>query len=145
MIKTPEITKDYLIVISCGSAKTDFVTNAEHLYTGAPFREGLRYAKTLVPREQIRILSAKYGLLRLDDLVEPYRIRMGKPGSIIAEKVQQQAAEQGIVNEPKVVVFGGIDYYNLCVKIWPHALRLYEGLTIDRIQKLYYDLLRKES
>ena len=142
MIKTPEITNDYLIVISCGSAKTDFATNAEHLYTGTPFKLALRYAKVLVPRNQIRILSAKYGLLGLDDIVEPYKLRMGKPGSIVSDKVKAQAASQGIMSANKVVVFGGIDYYNLCATIWPHATRLYEGITIDKITKLYAQLLK---
>jgi hypothetical protein len=141
----PEITKDYLIVISCGSAKTDFMTNAEHLYVGTPFKLALRYAKTLVPRDQIKILSAKYGLLNLDDLVEPYKLRMGKPGSIVSEKVKSQAITQGIKAAPKVVVFGGIDYYNLCSEVWPHAQRLYEGITIDKITKLYARLLKEQN
>lgn len=145
MLSTPVITNDYLIVVSCGSAKTDYTTNAEHLYIGTPFKLAIKYAKSLVPRDQIRILSAKYGLLKLDDLAEPYRLRMGKPGSIVSNKVKSQAIAQGISSAPKVVVFGGIDYYNLCAEVWPHAQRLYEGITIDKITKLYAQLLKEEK
>jgi hypothetical protein len=41
------------------------------MYTSDLFKKSLTYAKQLNPRK-IYILSAKYGVLELDDLIDPY-------------------------------------------------------------------------
>jgi hypothetical protein len=144
-IDTPIITPDYLIIVSCGSAKVDYKTQARHLYVGGLFTLALKYALTQVDEKQIRIMSAKHGLLKLDDLVEPYKLRMGRPGSIVADKVKSQARQQGIDLAPKVIVFGGLDYYNLCKEIWPHAIRITEGKRFGQIMKVYSDLIKEHN
>jgi len=44
---------------------------AQDLYISALFQKNLQYAKSLNP-DKIFILSAKYGLLKLDEEIEPY-------------------------------------------------------------------------
>lgn len=72
-----------LFVIPCGGSKLPLSSPARSLYTGAMFR----FCLTVVEEEAelaaaagrdvaVRILSARYGLLDLDTLVEPYDRRM---------------------------------------------------------------------
>lgn len=68
-----------IILISCVSKKLDRTTTAETIYTSALFKKNLTYAKSLNPNE-IFILSAKYGLLKLTDEIEPYDKTLNKMG-----------------------------------------------------------------
>ena len=43
--------------------------------------------------ENIRILSAKHGLIKLDTIVEPYDLKMGQKGSVTSETLAEQLAE----------------------------------------------------
>jgi len=61
-----------LVLISCGSEKLDRATPAADLYTGPLFRLQLELARQWVKDENIRILSAKHGVVELDQVVEPY-------------------------------------------------------------------------
>lgn len=60
-----------IVLISCGKEKRCCKSKSQDLYKGALFRKSLQYARSLGP-DAIYILSAKYGLLRLDDEIEPY-------------------------------------------------------------------------
>lgn len=60
-----------IILISCVKTKQDKKTEAEFLYTSDLFKSSLKYAKQQKP-DNIFILSAKYGLLKLSDKIEPY-------------------------------------------------------------------------
>lgn len=60
-----------VVFISCVSKKLPHRARAEELYVSDLFKKSLAYAKSLRPRT-IYILSAKYGLLKLDKTIEPY-------------------------------------------------------------------------
>ena len=60
-----------IVLISCVSKKLERKSTAESLYISSLFKKNLTYAKSLKPNE-IYILSAKYGLLKLTDEIEPY-------------------------------------------------------------------------
>ena len=60
-----------IVLISCVSKKLSHKAGAEHLYISPLFRLNLKFAKHLKP-DKIFILSAKYGLIRLDEEIEPY-------------------------------------------------------------------------
>lgn len=60
-----------IILISCGSKKLDHKAKAIEMYIGPLFQYGLNFAKKMNPNE-IYILSAKYGLLNLDQEISPY-------------------------------------------------------------------------
>jgi len=60
-----------IVLISCVKTKLDHPAKAEHLYISDLFTKNLDYAKKLKP-DHIFILSAKYGLLRLNDKIAPY-------------------------------------------------------------------------
>ena len=60
-----------IVLISCVKSKADHAAKARDLYTSLWFRLALRYAEMMKP-DEVFVLSAKYGLLNLDVVVEPY-------------------------------------------------------------------------
>lgn len=60
-----------IILISCVSKKLSHRAKAKDLYISSLFKYNLKYAKSLNP-DKIFILSAKYGLLDLEEEIEPY-------------------------------------------------------------------------
>jgi len=62
-------------LISCTKSKKQYTCKAEEMYLPSPkFRASLEYAENRVTNreEQIFIISAKYGLLALNDLIDTY-------------------------------------------------------------------------
>lgn len=66
-----------IVLISCVSKKLDKKSTAEKIYTSSLFKKNLAYAKSLNP-SGIFILSAKHGLLKLTDEIEPYDKTLNK-------------------------------------------------------------------
>jgi len=66
-----------IVLISCVSKKLDRKSTAEKIYTSSLFKMNLTFAKSLNP-DGIFILSAKYGLLKLTDEIEPYDKTLNK-------------------------------------------------------------------
>jgi hypothetical protein len=60
-----------IVFISCVRQKLPSRSLAKNLYVSPLFRLNLRYAQSLTP-DGIFILSAKYGLVELDDDLDPY-------------------------------------------------------------------------
>lgn len=60
-----------IVLISCASKKLAYKSKAEDLYISTLFRLSFAYAKKLKP-DKIFILSAKYGLLNLNDEIATY-------------------------------------------------------------------------
>jgi hypothetical protein len=65
------LTMKRVVLISCVSRKLAHAALAKDLYVSALFQFWLRYARTLEP-DNIFILSAKYGLVDLEQPLEPY-------------------------------------------------------------------------
>src|SRR5690606_21078931 len=66
-----------IILISCVSKKLDRESTTEEIYTSSLFKKNLTYAKSLKP-SGIFILSAKHGLLKLTEEIEPYDKTLNK-------------------------------------------------------------------
>ena len=66
-----------IVLISCVSKKLNHKSKAQDLYVSPLFQKNLQYAKSLNP-DKIFILSAKYGLLRLNEEIEPYDKTLNK-------------------------------------------------------------------
>lgn len=65
-----------VIVLGCGKSKLLRPAPARELYTGSLFRAGRRYAEALgVPWV---ILSALHGIVRPEQLLEPYDVQRGR-------------------------------------------------------------------
>ncbi|SMB94593.1 conserved hypothetical protein [Hymenobacter roseosalivarius DSM 11622] len=69
--------KKTIVLISCASQKLKHKAEAQDLYISQIFRASLAYAKSLNP-DKIFILSAKYHLLKLDNVIEHYNTTLSK-------------------------------------------------------------------
>lgn len=110
-----------LILIACGASKRAQPSPAAELYTGSLFRSSLQWARSVAPDDRIRIISAKHGLVALNQVLMPYDVRLGQADSMSADGVHVQATDQGLLNEPNVIVVGGKDYVRFARRVWPHA------------------------
>lgn len=62
-----------VVLLSCASQKLSRCAKAKDLYISTLFKLSLKYANNLRPGpDSIYILSAKYGLLDLDQEIDPY-------------------------------------------------------------------------
>ena len=66
-----------IVFLSYVKSKRDSPCAARDMYTSDLFQKSLAYAMQLKPRK-VYILSAKYGLLELDDQIEPYNQTLNK-------------------------------------------------------------------
>ena len=86
---------DY-VIIPCGSAKLGKAAAASEFYTGSMFQDALRTARKLYTDDRIYVLSAKYGLVKLDQVLKPYNVKLGDKGSISPKKLSKMIKDLGI-------------------------------------------------
>lgn len=82
-----------IVVIPCGGKKLDKPAPAAELYIGSMFADTLRTARHMTSDENIRILSAKHGLITLDQIIEPYDVTMGDTDCVSMDKLRDQITE----------------------------------------------------
>lgn len=104
-----------IIFISCGAKKCEYTCQAQEMYKGCLFKELLRYAKirAMVTNAEIYILSAKYGILDLTTIIEPYNKTINKQNVAQYSKlVISQCKKRNLYHTKKHVVFAcGTKYY----------------------------------
>ncbi len=102
-----------IILISCVSKKQNKPAKAKKLYISPLFKKNLEYAKSLNPNK-IFILSAKYHLLELDELIEPYNTTLNNMKNIDiknwAEKVLQQLEQKTDLTKDEFIFLAGERY-----------------------------------
>lgn len=106
-----------IVVISCGAKKQAVPSRAINLYQGSYFKAARNWARSVAPDARIFIMSAKYGLLPANKVVEPYNLRMGQAGSVTVATLRQQARALMIDREVAIVVAGGA-YAKMARQVW---------------------------
>lgn len=101
-----------IALIACTKSKRASRSSAAQLYTSPLFNKSLLYASTIARR--IHILSAKHGLLNLDDKVDPYELSIKDLSS--AEKKEWALRvgaklRQIVTSKDTVHILAGQDYY----------------------------------
>jgi hypothetical protein len=106
-----------LVLVSCSDEKLnthDGLAPASRVYTSPLFRLSLEYARTLVPDDRIRILSAKYGVLGVDELIASYDYRLRelskREREAWGERVVSYLTDDFGRGPLNVVVLAGVDY-----------------------------------
>lgn len=105
---TPTVT----LIIPCSRAKAGEPVPARDLYTGAMFRHTLGAALAAagwcdacgIPA-RVLILSARQGLIGLDQVTGPYDTKMGGPGSVTPAAIARQARRLGVTPGDVVCAF----------------------------------------
>jgi hypothetical protein len=61
-----------IVLLMCGKNKLSHKAKAKDLYTSPRFQKSIEYAKTITDYSNIYVLSAKHGLLGLEQEIDPY-------------------------------------------------------------------------
>ena len=103
-----------IVFLSCVAEKNDHRCAAKDLYISPLFQKSYAYAQQLNP-DHIYILSAKYYLLELDDVISPYNLTLkdmdAESKHIWADKVVEKMKEKSIDFNEDVVFLTGTVYY----------------------------------
>lgn len=115
-------------LVGCASTKLRRPAPARDLYTSALFKKASAHAEATC--ERWFILSAKHGLVRPDDVLEPYDVKLGRStprhpetdGPLIhewARRVRDQLAlELRDLDSPSLLVLAGEQYRTI---LYPHS------------------------
>lgn len=102
------------IFISCAKNKMDYPCAARDMYISNLFKKSLSYAELMTEPSNIYILSAKYGLLELNQQIEPYELTLNtmnkKQRKEWADKVLMQCKEKGISFDEETMFLCGEKY-----------------------------------
>jgi hypothetical protein len=128
-LSTPPPAPARLIIIACCARETSrFVAPAGEMYTGSYHRAARRAANAMATTgTAVMILSAMYGLLRLDDEIVRYEMCLGQRTAITAQGLREQAEQLGVLGTPDVTVIAPAGYADLVSEVWPHAARPLAG------------------
>ncbi len=134
-----------VVLISCVSQKLDRKSKAKDLYVSTLFKKNMAYAKTLNP-DKIYILSAKYGLLGLEDEIEPYNVTLNTmkvaEKKVWAEKVMSQLEKVESIEDRKFVFLAGNNYRKYLMPNLSHTEVPMEGLPIGKQLQFLTEKLR---
>lgn len=106
-----------IVFIGCGATKMKTACKARKMYVGNYVQLCLAYAQTFTTQDNIYILSAKYAVLPLEKVIEPYNKTLNNMN--IEEKqdwknmVIKQLEEMNINKDTEVVFICGTNYYTL--------------------------------
>lgn len=122
-------------LISCVSKKLNVKSKAQDLYQSPLFKKNLAYAKQ-INSDEIYILSAKYGLLKLNDSIEPYDKTLNKMN--VSEKkkwsneVFQKLQKFETISNTNFILLAGENYRKYLVEKLPHYEIPMKGLQIGK-------------
>jgi hypothetical protein len=125
-----------LVITSCCKKKLDYPAPARELYQGQLFKIVCEYAEK--NNYDLIILSAKYGLIALNDVIEPYdqQLKSVKDAKIMAERIYDSLAVI-LSSYKKIIVIMG-KYYRRAIedmlKFWANVTpeASYEIITDKR-------------
>lgn len=129
-----------IVLISCVSQKLSHRAKAKDLYVSTLFRLNLKYAKLLNP-DAIYILSAKYGLLSLEQEIEPYEQTLNNMRSDEikdwARKVIAQLDEVASLEMVEFTFLAGDKYRKYLLPHTKNSVIPLKGLRIgEQLQRL---------
>lgn len=122
-----------IVLISCVKRKLDVPARAADLYTSTLFRLNLAYAHQLQPHA-IYILSARYGLLELDQVIEPYEKTLNTMGEyekrVWAQQVLASLRRKADLNTDRFIFLAGVNYRKYLIPHLAHVEIPLEGLAL---------------
>lgn len=120
-----------LALISCGKAKRQGTHKAQDLYIGSYFKKTLSYAKKQC--DEVYILSAKYGLLTLDQIVTSYELKITqmskKQRNLWGVGVAKQLRAK-YIHQEDIYIYAGRAYYEPLLPFLSHTTIMFEGLSM---------------
>lgn len=129
-----------IVFLQCGKQKLPSGKHkASEIYTSNLFRTSLAYARKLTSDDNIRILSGKFGALRLSDIIEPYNVTLktmtGRERERWGDYVKGQLRAQGITSDRPAIFLTGEVYQRPIADYFQHCENPLKGLGLGyRIQ-----------
>ena len=135
-----------VILISCSSKKLHHKSKVKDLYNSPLFKKSLDYSTLLKP-DYVYILSAKYGLLNLDQEIKPYNETLNQMSKaqikIWAEKVIASLNENHNLNADIFIILAGFNYYRYLIsKLKNYTLPLSNKKLGHRLSWLNNEIMR---
>jgi hypothetical protein len=136
-----------IVLISCAKKKLFQRSKAKDLYVSTLFKYNLQYAKSLKP-DKIFILSAKYGLLDLEQEIEPYDKTLNKMTSREVEEwsngVISQLNNKVDLKKDEFIFLAGNNYRKYLVPQIPNNKIPLKGLSYGRQLKYLKENVNNE-
>lgn len=124
-----------IVLISCVKQKMSHSAMAKDLYTSNYFRLGYAFATYLRP-DAIFILSAKYGLVEPETVIEPYDLTLNKMVAPEikkwADRVIQSLKQKANLQTDQFIFLGGEKYRRYLIPLLAHYEVPMEGLPIGK-------------
>ena len=131
-----------IVLISCVSKKLSYRAKAKDLYISPLFKYNLKYAKSLNP-DRIFILSAKYGLLDLEEEIESYNETLNTMSSKDikewANKVINQLNKLANLKKDEIIFLAGERYRKYLISHISNYKIPLKGLGIGKQLKFLKD------
>lgn len=124
-----------IILLSCVKSKRDHPCKAGDMYTSALFKKMMAYAQSLKPKS-IFILSAKYGLLSTDTIIDPYEqtlknMKIGERQRW-ARDVVSELRKHCDLDANNFVFLAGMPYRENLISYLKHYVVPMEGLSFGK-------------
>lgn len=124
-----------IVLVSCVKSKLSRRGKAKDLYISTLFTYKMRYAKSLQP-DAIYILSAKYGILELDQEIDPYEKTLNKMGErekkVWADQVLNDLKQIADLKTDMFIFLAGNNYRKYLLPAMTITHILFEGLTFGQ-------------
>ncbi len=124
-----------IVLVSCVKRKQKSSAKAKDLYTSTLFQSNLQYAYRLKP-DVIYILSAKYGLVDLDQVIAPYDMTLNtmfeSEKKTWARKVLDSLKQKANLEEDLFILLAGDNYRKYLIPELKHYEIPLEGLSFGR-------------
>lgn len=131
MLYISTMTKRKIALVACVKEKQNTSTKAKDMYVSVAFKAWMNYAESW-GANQIYILSGKYGLLELEDEIEPYDFNLNfvksQERKLWAQEVIQKLGDKAILNEDQFLVLANSIYAEYLI---PHLGHYSMPLEID--------------
>ena len=136
-----------IILIGCSKSKANHAAPAGEFYLGNGFRKALAYSRRGYPDAAVYVLSAYYGLVPIDTVLEPYDLTLNNMSAndrrAWAKKVLDQMDAAGInPTTDHFTVFAGSRYHEnlgLAHATYPLA-GLTQGYSLQKLTTLINQL-----
>ena len=124
-----------IILVSCVKSKLNQRAKATDLYISTLFTYNMRYAKSLQP-DAIYILSARYGLLEVDQEIDPYEKTLNKMGElekkIWADQVLIDLKQRANLKTDLFIFLAGNNYRKYLLPAMTNTQIPFEGLAFGQ-------------
>ena len=124
-----------IVLVSCVKSKLKYPAKAKDLYTSTLFQSNLQYAYQLKP-DAIYILSAKYGLLDLDQMIAPYEMTLNTmteaKKKIWSRMVLDALQKKANLESDLFIILAGMNYRKYLLPELTHYEIPLEGLSFGR-------------